>query len=92
MTTPKQQPPSYPLRMPEELRQQLDELAEANQRSLNAEIVARLEQSLVSEGTDLRSIPSGALLHEVINRYGKAIKIEIGGSAADDLKNRKNKK
>lgn len=39
------QPPSYPLRMPQELREQLTAVAKANNRSMNAEIVARLEES-----------------------------------------------
>lgn len=39
------QPPSYPLRMPQELRERLTEAAKANNRSMNAEIVARLESS-----------------------------------------------
>lgn len=34
--------PSYPLRMPQELREQLAEVAKNNGRSMNAEIVARL--------------------------------------------------
>lgn len=34
---------SYPLRMPEELRERLETMAKANGRSLNAEIVAILQ-------------------------------------------------
>ncbi|CAN7423047.1 Arc family DNA-binding protein [Paraburkholderia hospita] len=41
-----QQPP-YPLRMPQELRERLEEAAKATGRSLNAEIVQRLESSLL---------------------------------------------
>lgn len=41
----KQQPP-YPLRMPDDLRSRLEASAKQGSRSLNAEIVARLEQSL----------------------------------------------
>lgn len=37
---------SYPLRMPDELRQQLEQKAKASDKSLNAEIVARLTLSL----------------------------------------------
>lgn len=44
---PKQQPP-YPLRMPHEMRQSLEERATAEGRSLNAEILLRLQQSLSS--------------------------------------------
>lgn len=39
------QPPSYPLRMPQELRERLAEVAKANGRSINAEILARLQSS-----------------------------------------------
>jgi len=35
----------YPLRMPDDLRQQLEAAAKENHRSLNAEIVARLQES-----------------------------------------------
>ncbi|MFG6159613.1 Arc family DNA-binding protein [Halomonas sp. 1390] len=35
----------YPLRMPEELKAQLKEAAAGNHRSMNAEIVARLQES-----------------------------------------------
>ncbi|MDR0226773.1 MAG: Arc family DNA-binding protein [Burkholderiaceae bacterium] len=37
--------PSYPLRMPWELREQLARVAKSNQRSMNAEIIARLAYS-----------------------------------------------
>ena len=43
------QPPSYPLRMPQELRERLTEVAKANNRSMNAEIVARLERSFTAD-------------------------------------------
>lgn len=42
----KQQQASYPLRMPSELREQLELLAAQSKRSLNAEIIARLEESV----------------------------------------------
>lgn len=42
----KQQKAPYPLRMPDEMRDKLKEAAHNNRRSLNAEIVARLEQSI----------------------------------------------
>lgn len=41
--TEKKQQTAYPLRMPTELRGQLTEAAKTNNRSLNAEIIARLE-------------------------------------------------
>ena len=42
----RQQPPSYPLRMDAQLRARLDDAARDSRRSMNAEIVARLEKSL----------------------------------------------
>ena len=45
---PKQLPP-YPLRMPQELREELEREAEAGKRSLNAEVVMRLELTLARQ-------------------------------------------
>jgi len=42
--------PQFKLRMPAELKDELQELAQANSRSLNAEIVSRLERSVDSPG------------------------------------------
>lgn len=39
------QAPSYPLRMPTGLRELLEKAAEENGRSVNQEIIARLEES-----------------------------------------------
>lgn len=44
------QVPSYPLRMPVELREKLTLVAKNNNRSVNAEIIARLESSLDAIG------------------------------------------
>ena len=38
--------PQYPLRMPDELREQVERAAKENGRSLNAEICERLRESL----------------------------------------------
>lgn len=59
---PKQQPP-YPLRMPTELRTDLEETAAHNKRSLNAEIVDRLQKSLdgVQEGVASNTLHALAL-------------------------------
>ncbi|MGO1344546.1 MAG: Arc family DNA-binding protein [Chromohalobacter japonicus] len=48
MTT-QQTDPQYKLRMPAELRDSLKEASKANNRSMNAEIVARLQQSFEVE-------------------------------------------
>ena len=44
--------PPFGLRMLPDLRQRLEEAAEANERSLNSEIVARLEDSLSEKSED----------------------------------------
>ena len=40
----------FGVRMPAEVKEELEKLAEQNRRSLNAEIVVRLEQSIRQEG------------------------------------------
>lgn len=41
-----ERPPSYPLRMPPEMRIKLEAYAQKNSRSLQREIIARLDESL----------------------------------------------
>lgn len=45
----------YPIRLTRELREQLETLAKANGRSLNAEIVIRLDESLLKDGDTIIS-------------------------------------
>lgn len=45
--------PPYSLRMPQELRDRLESVAKANHRSLNAEILARLESTLAEQNRAL---------------------------------------
>lgn len=66
--------PPYSLRMPADLREKLEESAIQGRRSLNAEIVARLEQSFPSS-----EIPSG--------RFGKTIKDHGFSTTTDAAKN-----
>lgn len=44
--------PQYNIRFPEGLRDRLHEAAEANGRSFNSEVIARLEESLVARAPD----------------------------------------
>lgn len=60
----------FGLRMPTELKSQIDAAAAANGRSINAEIIGRLRASLNHSTTSLSAIPDGMLLDEVIVRYG----------------------
>ncbi len=45
-SSPKTQTPPTPVRLPDEVKEALKEAAEANDRSLNGEIVSRLRASL----------------------------------------------
>lgn len=55
----KQTDPQYKLRYPAELRDRIAEAAKANNRSVNAEIVARLERTFRAEGKSIgRPSPS----------------------------------
>jgi hypothetical protein len=66
------QPTPYPLRMPEELRARLEDLAKSNRRSLQAEIVALLEEAL-----DARSSGKGdvdALAENIAERVVAKLK------------------
>ena len=46
----------YPLRMPDEMREQLQAMADESGRSLNAEIVYRLQQSIEEDQANTGSI------------------------------------
>ncbi len=48
------QPPPFPLRMPQEIRQWLDKEAKENGRSLNNEIVHRLKELAIKEQAILK--------------------------------------
>ena len=71
------QPPSYPLRMPQELRERLTEAAKANNRSMNAEIVARLERSFTAgeeiEELAFESAFEATGLKREVERLGKLL-------------------
>jgi hypothetical protein len=68
---------SYPLRMPVELRDRLEAVAEATGKSVNALIVEMLQDALDHPPGDLKAFSSPDLLHEVILRYGSLVKIEV---------------
>ena len=50
MATPKQSDPQFKLRLPSDLKWRLEAEAEINNRSLSAEIIARLESSFMGRG------------------------------------------
>lgn len=67
----------FGVRMPTELKNLVEEAATANGRSINAEVVARLQGSLSSAGGDLSALSTGALLDELIGRLGDRIQIIV---------------
>jgi hypothetical protein len=83
MSIPKQQN-SYPLRLPPDLRAQIEAEAAANKRTLHKEIVALLEEALEKRSPgykpDLSSITWGELvklLRTEAKKHGGSIKITI---------------
>jgi len=73
----------FGLRMPTELKSQIDAAAAASGRSINAEILDRLRASLDHSTTSLSAIPDGLLLDEVIARYGARLQLVIDNDVAD---------
>ena len=61
----------YNLRLPDDLKQKIADSAKELKRSMNADIVARLEQSFRHEVEDLESVPLEKLLAVVMQRLGE---------------------
>jgi hypothetical protein len=74
--------PQVNIRMQPDLKVRLEAAAEASGRSLNAELVARLQQSLEVK-SDIASLPAGALLEELVKRFGAQVQIVVSKEAAD---------
>lgn len=62
------------------MREQIGELAKVNGRSMNSEIVARLQESL--QGTDAKSLTTGVLIDELVSRLGARIQIVVAPEVA----------
>lgn len=60
--------PQINLRVPIELKKKLEILAIENSRSLNAEVVIRLENT-IEQGFDLMHVPTEVLMMELSNRF-----------------------
>lgn len=58
--------PQYNLRWPEELRQKVAQSAKEHNRSMNADIVARLEQSFLQNQNDFNAGYNACMVHMVI--------------------------
>jgi hypothetical protein len=71
----------FGLRMPSDLKARVDAAAESNGRSINAECVARLQESFEARA-DLTALPVGVLLDEIIQRLGARVQIVIAKEVA----------
>ncbi len=82
-STPKQVPP-YGLRLPPDLKERVQAAAKANNRSLNAEIVAALERAYPTAGKDPDS-DFAELIRTLRQTLSQAelIKIALGMSKKD---------
>lgn len=58
----------YKMRMSQELKDKIAESAKELNRSMNADIVARLEQSFEQKFGDLESVPTEGLMKELAKR------------------------
>ena len=61
----------YNLRLPDELKQKIAESAKELNRSMNADIVARLEESFEQNFGDLENVPLERLLAVVMKKLGE---------------------
>lgn len=68
------QPIPYPLRMPDELRDQLSERARASGRSLNAEIIGILQDAVSSRPQVLAELDVDALADAIADRVAAKLK------------------
>ncbi|KIF80827.1 Arc family DNA-binding protein [Noviherbaspirillum autotrophicum] len=70
----------FGLRIPTDIKEQLDQSVAKSQRSLNAEILARLIESFAADQKKLADFTTGELVQELIRRNDPGrIEISIGG-------------
>ncbi|MDV2441390.1 Arc family DNA-binding protein [Acinetobacter gerneri] len=60
---------AYNLRLPPELKEKVQESAKALNRSMNADIVARLEQSFDNRKADKSDLTTEELMEELSKRF-----------------------
>lgn len=74
----------YPIRMPSELRQRLDESARQGSRSLHAEIISRLEESFASHRAEPMGM--GELIDTLIEMgRQKGLSVDVSISPDDEI-------
>lgn len=73
----------FGLRMLPELRDKVEEAAKSNGRSMNAEIVARLQQSFAETTQPLQDLKTGELIDELMRRFPPGM-VEVRVGKVDD--------
>lgn len=71
MATPKQTDPQFKLRLPLELKERIEKAAVTNNRSMNAEIVDRLEQSFDIEAAERNLREERAAIDAILKRMAE---------------------
>lgn len=66
----KKQPVAYPFRPPAELRERLELSAAVNKRSLNAEMIARLESSFLEGEQSALEVENNGMLKALCAKLG----------------------
>lgn len=69
--------------MPAELKRRVDDAAKGSGRSINSEVVDRLQRSFEATATCLSEVPDGLLLDEVLARYGARLQIIVAPEVAE---------
>ena len=72
----------FGLRMPPDLKRSIDAAAKASGRSINAEVIDRLQRSFEKVEIGVGDLPDGVLLDEVIARYGAKLQLIISPEVA----------
>lgn len=81
-----QRDPQYKLRWPEDLRQKVAQSAKEHNRSMNADIVARLEESFKHDAgsvTDYEKTVQKMLFNVMANLHKEGVQIEVIDEAMD---------
>ncbi|MYM37242.1 Arc family DNA-binding protein [Duganella sp. FT94W] len=75
----------FGLRLPSDLKALIEGYARANKRSVNSEIVGRLENSVEATQRPLHSYSDGELIRELMDRYERGmISIRIGPTKEEE--------
>lgn len=77
MTAPSKQLDQFVVRLPDGMRERIKQSAEKNNRSMNAEIVATLEEKYPRPSTD-------ELVHEFISSLGELLSVYDRATASEE--------